>query len=73
LFGIDVASAKRKRQQRSQLLEDAGIVTCHLKSIDGVDTALCALTAQFLLQGKTHVYGDAESGYIVVPNDSWPT
>lgn len=67
MLGIDVASAKHKRQQRRQLLEDAGIATQSLKSIDAVDAALCALTATFLLQGKTYPYGDTQGGYIVVP------
>ncbi|MDW3683019.1 hypothetical protein RA280_14930 [Cupriavidus sp. CV2] len=38
-----------------------------LKSIDAVDAALCALTARFLLEGKTYPYGDAMGGYIQVP------
>ena len=68
MLGTDVASAKRKRLQRRQLLEDAGIATQLLKSIDDVDAALCALTAHFLIQGKTYAYGDTEGGYIVVPD-----
>jgi predicted RNase H-like nuclease len=68
MLGTDVASAKRKRQQRRQLLEDAGIATHLLKSIDDVDAAMCALTAHFLLQGASYAYGDTEGGYIVVPD-----
>lgn len=68
LLGKDVASAKRKRVQRRKLLEDAGIDTSALTSIDAVDAALCALTAQYLLRGKTHTYGDAQGGYIFVPD-----
>lgn len=68
MLGTNVASAKRKRLQRRQLLEDAGIATQSLRSIDAVDAALCALTAQFLVQGKTCAYGDAEGGYILVPD-----
>lgn len=67
MIGTEIASAKRKRQQRRQLLEAAGIDTHCLNSIDALDAALCALTAQFLLDGKTDVYGNADSGYIVVP------
>jgi len=68
LLGKDVASAKRKRVQRRKLLEHAGIDTSSLTSIDAVDAALCALTAQYLLRGKTHAYGDAQGGYIFVPD-----
>lgn len=68
VLGTNVASAKRKRKQRRQLLEDAGIATKVLKSIDAVDAALCALTARYLLEGKTYAYGDSAGGYIVVPD-----
>lgn len=68
LLGKEVASAKRKRVQRRKLLEDAGINTSSLTSIDAVDAALCALTAQFFLLGKTRAYGDAYGGYIFVPD-----
>lgn len=72
LLGREVASAKLKRVQRRKLLEDAGINTSSLTSIDAVDAALCALTAQFLLLGKTRAYGDAPGGYIFVPDaDIW--
>lgn len=67
MLGRDVASAKEKRSQRRQLLEKARIATNALKSIDAVDAALCALTARYLLAGRTHAYGDAEGGYIRVP------
>jgi len=68
LLGKEVASAKLKRVQRRKLLEDAGIDTRSLTSIDAVDAALCALTAQFLLREKTRAYGDARGGYIIVPD-----
>lgn len=67
LLGRDIASAKQKLTQRRQLLERMGIDTRMLKSIDEVDAALCALTARFLLEGKTYPYGDATGGYIRVP------
>ncbi len=67
LLGADEASAKRKRVQRRQLLQDAGIDPTPLKSIDAVDAALCALTAQYVLAGRSKAYGDAECGYIFVP------
>lgn len=68
LLGKEIASAKLKRIQRRSLLEDAGIDTKSLTSIDAVDAALCALTAQFLLRGETRAYGDAHGGYIFVPD-----
>jgi len=67
MLGRDVASARQKRTQRRQLLEWIGIDTRMLKSIDEVDAALCALTAKFLLEGKSYSYGDATGGYIWVP------
>lgn len=72
LLGTDVASAKRKRQQRRQLLNDLGIDTRLLTSMDALDAALCALTASYLVLGKTRAYGDAEGGYIVVPECPGP-
>lgn len=67
MLGTDVALAKQKRQQRRQLLENEGIDTQPLKSIDAIDAALCALTADYLLAGNSKVYGNAEGGYIFVP------
>ena len=67
LLGTHVASAKRKRVQRRQLLQDMGVDTRPLKSIDALDAALCAITAEHLLRGQTRAYGDAEGGYIFVP------
>ncbi|WP_316150631.1 DUF429 domain-containing protein [Cupriavidus sp. BIC8F] len=67
LLGRDAASAKLKSTQRRQLLEGLGIDTKMLKSIDAVDAALCALTAQYVLTGEARTYGDALGGYIWVP------
>jgi predicted nuclease with RNAse H fold len=67
LLGTDQASAKLKRTQRRQLLEEIGIDTHLLKSIDALDAALCALTAQYLILGCCKTFGDAPSGLIVVP------
>ncbi len=67
MLGTDVASAKQKRVQRRQLLDDVGIDTRLLKSIDALDAALCALTAGCLRLGQTKAYGDADGGYIFVP------
>lgn len=67
MLGIGIASAKQKKRQRRQILEGQGIDTSSLKSIDAVDAALCAFTAQRLLRGQTRAYGDAAGGYIFVP------
>lgn len=66
-LGPAVASAKRKRTQRRQILQDAGIDAASLKSIDEVDAALCALSANYLLAGQAAAYGDEAGGFIVVP------
>ncbi|GEM_PF-4127682 len=39
-----------------------------LANIDFVDAALCALTAERFLLGKTISFGDQAEGFIVVPN-----
>ncbi|MBZ5795701.1 DUF429 domain-containing protein [Burkholderia contaminans] len=67
MLGKAVASAKQKRNQRRQLLERLGIDVSTLKSVDARDATLCALTAQYVIDGKAHAYGDTEGGYIRVP------
>ncbi|MFM0170919.1 DUF429 domain-containing protein [Paraburkholderia sediminicola] len=66
-LGTAVASAKQKRTQRREILQDAGIDAASLKSIDEVDAALCALTAHCLLDERFVAYGDELGGFIVVP------
>lgn len=62
------ASAAQKRQQRSELLRQAGIDLASLSSIDLIDAALCALAAHHLASGlPCRAYGEAASGLIVVP------
>jgi predicted nuclease with RNAse H fold len=70
LLGVDVARASQKSTQRKALLESLGIDTTALTSVDARDAALCAVTAQFLLRGKTATYGDAVGGYIHVPGNA---
>lgn len=67
LLKNEAVSAKQKRTQRRQVLEEAGIRTISLRSIDEVDAALCALTANLLLEGKVVAHGDEPGGFIVVP------
>jgi predicted RNase H-like nuclease len=62
------ASAKLKNTQRKSLLEACEINTSSLRSVDERDAALCALTAQFLLKGRTRAFGDSAGGYIHVPD-----
>ncbi|AOK06376.1 DUF429 domain-containing protein [Burkholderia sp. AU28942] len=67
MLGTAIASAKLKRNQRRHLLTQLGIDVSALRSVDARDAALCALTAQYVLDGKARAYGDAKGGYIRVP------
>ncbi|MFM0079397.1 DUF429 domain-containing protein [Paraburkholderia sediminicola] len=67
LFGKEVESAKKKGTQRREILQREGVEATSLRSIDDVDAALCALTANYLLDGKVDAYGDEPGGLIVVP------
>ena len=62
-----IVSAKHKRSVRRRLLCEAGLSIGILTNIDLVDAALCALTAQHLLNRTFKTYGDAAEGFIVVP------
>lgn len=66
-LGNDVASAKLKRNQRRQIIENHSINTALLKSIDAIDAALCALTAVYFLAGQTVAFGEAQTGYLFIP------
>ncbi|MCP9888137.1 DUF429 domain-containing protein [Cyanobium sp. ATX 6A2] len=62
------AAARQKRLQRRALLEQAGIDTAPLTSIDWIDAALCAQAAHHLASGRPcRAYGEPASGLIVVP------
>lgn len=61
-------SATNKRVDRRRVLEQAGIATDALKSIDDIDAALCALAAQHVLAGSFNAFGDAVEGFILVPH-----
>ena len=67
MLGTEVAKAKKKRVQRRALLESAGVATASLKSIDAIDAAVCALTAEYVSRGQAKAYGDDEGGRIFVP------
>jgi predicted nuclease with RNAse H fold len=60
-------SADRKRIDRRRILEQAGLPVQTLTSIDQLDAALCALSAQRVLAGRFHSYGNAAEGFILVP------
>jgi predicted nuclease with RNAse H fold len=63
-------SAKEKNTVRRALLAAQGFMPeqlLELALIDEVDAALCALAAWRLVQGKAMRYGEACSGFIVVP------
>lgn len=63
------AQASHKRSQRRELLQQAGINLVALTSIDWIDAALCALTAQIAASGGACVhYGEPQTGWIVVPS-----
>lgn len=60
-------SAKNKRNERRALLANAGIDCDCLTSIDFVDAALCALTAEHFARRRIEKHGDPGEGFIVVP------
>ena len=60
-------SAKNKRADRRRLLVQAGISSEALPTIDDIDAALCALSAQHVLAGRFKAYGDAAEGFILLP------
>jgi predicted RNase H-like nuclease len=63
-----IVPAREKKRVRRQLLESAGIDTTDLKNIDQIDAALCALTAHYFAFRTFKTYGEAETGFIIVPN-----
>jgi len=50
------------------VLHQLGIETTVLTNIDYVDAAICAVVAESVRQGRFLKYGDATSGFIVVPS-----
>ncbi len=63
-----IVSAKKKRTDRRDLLARAGVETSSLTNIDLLDAALCALTAHHFALGRFKTYGEAVTGFIVVPD-----
>jgi len=60
-------AARNKRKERRGLLEELGIDTGALGSLDFVDAALCAVTARRYLLGDYQKLGDSAEGYILLP------
>lgn len=60
-------SAKRKARVRREVLDESGYDVRGLHNIDLVDAALCALTAEALIQNRFVAFGRPEDGFIVTP------
>lgn len=67
-----IVSAKKKGEVRREILRVAGVDSSQFTNIDEVDAALCALGAQSLLAGTHRAYGNAESGFLIVPRNAFP-
>lgn len=63
-----VVPAKPKATIRRAVLRALDHDDKTLPNIDFVDAALCAITAERFLLGRTRSFGDADEGFIVVPN-----
>jgi predicted RNase H-like nuclease len=63
-----IVDASQKRNQRRELLAQAGIDLTELTNIDLVDAALCALTAYHASSGEECAsFGEPNIGLIIVP------
>jgi predicted nuclease with RNAse H fold len=60
-------AAKNKRSDRLRLLEEMGIATSALNSIDFIDAALCAIAAYRFMLRRYESIGNAQDGFIIVP------
>jgi hypothetical protein len=54
--------------RRPVFYSEQGYDDAPLPNIDFVDAALCALTAERFLLGRTASFGDQAEGFIAVPN-----
>ncbi len=66
------ADARTKVELRGALLARAGIDPSQFETIDEIDAALCALTARRFTENDVKAYGDAATGFIIVPRESLP-
>ncbi len=62
-----VVKAGDKRTVRRALLEEVGIQTSSLHSMDLLDAALCAFTARQVIKGRFRIVGDSLSGCMILP------
>ena len=65
-----LVSARPKVARRREMLRNLGYNDRVLANIDFVDAALCAITAERFLLGRTISFGDADEGLIVVPRSN---
>ncbi len=56
-----------KRRWRREALEESGIDTSALRTIDEIDATLCAVTGLRFLEGRTVALGDPDEGVLTVP------
>ena len=61
------AIGKQKKIQRAELLQVEGIDPGNFPNIDFIDAALCSLAAQRFSENDFCLFGDEETGYIIVP------
>ena len=61
-----------KAQFRRRVLEDCGIDTSNLATIDALDAALAALTGILALEGEYSTIGDPDGGVILLPVSNLP-
>ena len=60
-----------KKQQRQRALAAAGLLNPLLTSIDFLDAALCAITADALLMQQTEAFGNEREGKILLPREKY--
>jgi predicted nuclease with RNAse H fold len=72
LAGCLAPKGVAKRAWRTAVLRSRGVRTDELRSADGVDAALAALTGLYALDGKRFAPGDPREGVIVVPSATLP-
>jgi predicted nuclease with RNAse H fold len=65
----ELVSAKTKLAVRREVLIRAGVEVAGLNTIDEIDAALCALTAERFAQDRFKAHGDAAGGFIIVPSE----
>ena len=66
----DGETMQTKREKRLGILDDMGVETTLLKTLDHIDATLCALMARRFARGQFETVGDAETGFIVIPRST---